>query len=70
MHGVHHSVDRAERDSIFSSGLALWDTLHGTARGDSDAVNVIIGLPQDGRSHKETFLRTLVRPFVHTRGNK
>ena len=32
MHGIHHSVVRAERDSNWSSGISLWDRLHGTYR--------------------------------------
>ena len=32
MHGVHHSKVRDEMDSNWSSGLSLWDRLHGTLR--------------------------------------
>jgi sterol desaturase/sphingolipid hydroxylase (fatty acid hydroxylase superfamily) len=32
MHGIHHSVVRGETDANWSSGLALWDWLHGTFR--------------------------------------
>ena len=32
MHGVHHSNVREETDSNWSSGLTVWDWLHGTLR--------------------------------------
>lgn len=32
MHGVHHSKKPEERDSNWTSGLSLWDRLHGTFR--------------------------------------
>ena len=32
MHGTHHSIVREETDSNWSSGLAVWDWLHGTLR--------------------------------------
>lgn len=38
MHGIHHSTIRAEMDSNWSSGLTIWDVLHGT---------LLLGIPQD-----------------------
>ena len=32
MHGIHHSMTRRLRDSNWSSGISLWDRLHGTYR--------------------------------------
>jgi sterol desaturase/sphingolipid hydroxylase (fatty acid hydroxylase superfamily) len=32
MHGIHHSIVPEETDSNWSSGLTLWDWLHGTLR--------------------------------------
>ena len=32
MHTIHHSTDPAHLHSDFSSGLAIWDRLHGTGR--------------------------------------
>lgn len=34
MHAIHHSADRAATDSNWSSGLSLWDRLHGTFRDE------------------------------------
>ena len=44
MHAIHHSIDPAQLHSNFSSGLAIWDRLHGTARFDSDASEVTVGV--------------------------
>ena len=60
MHGLHHSVVEAERDSNFSSGLTLWDRLHGTASFDFGR-DVTIGLPEHTR--EETLVETLALPF-------
>ncbi len=38
MHGIHHSMVADESDSNWSSGLAIWDWLHGTVR---------LNVPQD-----------------------
>ena len=45
MHGIHHSADREERDSNWSSGLSLWDRLHGTLRLDPPQDQLRIGVP-------------------------
>jgi sterol desaturase/sphingolipid hydroxylase (fatty acid hydroxylase superfamily) len=44
MHAIHHSIDPSQRESNFSSGLAVWDRLHGTARFDADAGAVTVGV--------------------------
>jgi sterol desaturase/sphingolipid hydroxylase (fatty acid hydroxylase superfamily) len=44
MHAIHHSIDSAQLHSNFSSGLALWDQLHGTARFDANADEVKVGV--------------------------
>jgi sterol desaturase/sphingolipid hydroxylase (fatty acid hydroxylase superfamily) len=61
LHGLHHSVIRAERDSNYSSGLTLWDRLHGTGNFDLDRDDVTIGLPD--RPHELTLEATLALPF-------
>ena len=62
LHGLHHSIDRDERDSNFSSGLALWDRLHGTARVPMRD-DVTIGLPGFERPDEVTLTQTLALPF-------
>lgn len=43
MHGTHHSSVREETDSNWSSGLTLWDWLHGTLRLDVPQRAIAIG---------------------------
>jgi sterol desaturase/sphingolipid hydroxylase (fatty acid hydroxylase superfamily) len=65
LHGVHHSVDRRERDSNFSSALTVWDRLHGTAHFDPHRDRVRIGLPGFEQAQDVTLDRTLALPFEH-----
>lgn len=44
MHGIHHSQDLSEMDSNWSSGIAVWDHLHGTYRGDVAQEDIVIGV--------------------------
>jgi sterol desaturase/sphingolipid hydroxylase (fatty acid hydroxylase superfamily) len=44
MHAIHHSIDPAQLHTNFSSGLAIWDHLHGTFRFDSEPQDVVIGV--------------------------
>ena len=60
LHGLHHSIVRDERDSNYSSGLAVWDRLHGTADLNFQR-SVIIGLPDHGGT--ESLPETLALPF-------
>lgn len=59
MHGVHHSIERRERDSNFSSGLSIWDRLHATDGGMRE--EVIIGLPH---APADALTRSLVHPLT------
>ncbi len=45
LHRVHHSADRFETDSNFTSLLSLWDRLYGTFRTRKDTQTITIGLP-------------------------
>ena len=63
LHGVHHSVIRDERDSNFSSGLTIWDRLHGTAR-DASRDDVVIGLAEYGRDEDVALAPMLALPFT------
>jgi sterol desaturase/sphingolipid hydroxylase (fatty acid hydroxylase superfamily) len=65
LHGIHHSVERRERDSNFSSGLTVWDRVHGTAHFDLARDDVEIGLPGFERADDVTLERTLALPFEH-----
>ena len=45
LHGIHHSAVEAHRHANLSSGLTLWDALHGTLRRDVAQDAIRIGLP-------------------------
>lgn len=45
MHGIHHSVVREEANSNWSSGLTVWDRLHGTLKLDVPQAEVTVGVP-------------------------
>ena len=67
MHGIHHSATRGETDSNWSSGLSLWDHLHGTFAGDVPRPFVRIGIPA-WRDAAETGLGASLRmPFRRQR---
>ena len=64
LHGIHHSTVRVERNSNFSSGLTVWDLIHGTIRTDVPRERIVIGVPPyDGRSDV-TLGKTLLLPLV------
>jgi len=44
LHGIHHSNREAIRDANWSSGLTLWDWLHGTLRNDIPQEEITIGV--------------------------
>ena len=64
MHGIHHSDVREETDSNWSSGLTLWDRLHGTLRLDVPQDEVVIGVPAYSDPREVGLARMLSLPFV------
>ncbi|MEO9161908.1 MAG: sterol desaturase family protein [Casimicrobiaceae bacterium] len=64
VHGIHHSVVDEQRNSNFSSGLALWDCLHGTTQRDVPQASITIGLPGYRDRKQVTFARMMAFPFV------
>lgn len=63
MHAVHHSIDPVQLQSNFSSGLAIWDRMHGTARFDADARDVTVGVLGHLDPDDVTLPRILELPF-------
>jgi sterol desaturase/sphingolipid hydroxylase (fatty acid hydroxylase superfamily) len=63
MHGIHHSVERGERDSNFSSGLSVWDRMHDTTRLDLRHDDVVIGMPTYPLPSDVSLRKTLALPF-------
>ena len=67
LHGIHHSTVRAETDSNWSSGLTLWDRLHGTLREDVAPEAITIGVPAYATPAEVGLARLLVLPFESQR---
>jgi sterol desaturase/sphingolipid hydroxylase (fatty acid hydroxylase superfamily) len=63
MHGIHHSTVRAERDANWSSGLALWDRLHGTLKLNVAQEEIEIGVAAYRAPEELGLLRLLKLPF-------
>jgi sterol desaturase/sphingolipid hydroxylase (fatty acid hydroxylase superfamily) len=63
MHGIHHSVVQEETDSNWSSGLTLWDRLHGTLRLNVPQREVTIGVPSYPDAAEVTLPKLLAMPF-------
>ena len=63
MHGIHHSAAEGETNSNWSSGLTVWDWLHGTLnlRVPQEAVNV--GVPAYRDPQEVGLLEILKLPF-------
>lgn len=67
MHGIHHSVVPEEQNSNWSSGLTLWDWLHGTLRLNIPQEEVTIGVPAYQDPSDVTLPNVLVMPFIQQR---
>jgi len=63
MHGTHHTASRAQTDSNWSSGLSLWDHLHGTFRRDPDRNATGIGVPAYRDASETRLIPSLTMPF-------
>lgn len=63
MHAIHHSADEHERAWNFSSGLSIWDRLHGTFNVDRSEADVRIGVDGYGSPSDVGLARLLEMPF-------
>ncbi len=63
MHGVHHSNIAAETNSNWSSGLTVWDWLHGTLRLNIPQQTIEIGVPAFQDAHAVVLPAILAMPF-------
>lgn len=63
LHGIHHSIIEAETNSNWSSGLSIWDRLHGTLRMDEGQHEVTIGVPAYRDPKDVTLPKILKMPF-------
>jgi sterol desaturase/sphingolipid hydroxylase (fatty acid hydroxylase superfamily) len=67
MHGIHHSVVREETDANWSSGLTLWDRLHGTLRLNVPQQEITVGVPAYREREEVTVGKILLMPFGRQR---
>jgi sterol desaturase/sphingolipid hydroxylase (fatty acid hydroxylase superfamily) len=67
MHGIHHSAVKEETDSNWSSGLTLWDRLHGTLRLDVPQDEITIGVPAYRDPEEVGLAEILKMPFGEER---
>jgi sterol desaturase/sphingolipid hydroxylase (fatty acid hydroxylase superfamily) len=67
MHGIHHSVVEEETNSNWSSGLTLWDRLHGTLRLDVPQDAIDIGVPAYREPREVGLGSMLALPFGEER---
>jgi len=67
MHGIHHSIIEAETNSNWSSGLTVWDRLHGTLRLNVPQSEIKIGVPAYQQKAQTGLRQTLLLPFLPQR---
>jgi sterol desaturase/sphingolipid hydroxylase (fatty acid hydroxylase superfamily) len=63
LHGIHHSTREDERNSNWSSGMTVWDRLHGTLRTDVPQRAITIGVPAHRDPAALTLGKVLALPF-------
>lgn len=63
LHGIHHSVVVSEQDSNWSSGLTLWDRVHGTYRANVPQADIEIGVAARRDAEDVSLRRSLAMPL-------
>jgi sterol desaturase/sphingolipid hydroxylase (fatty acid hydroxylase superfamily) len=67
MHGIHHSIVPEEVNSNWSSGLTLWDWLHGTLKLNVRQQEITIGVAAIRDPEEAGLAKMLRMPFEHQR---
>lgn len=67
IHGIHHSIVPDESGSNWSSGLTVWDWLHGTLRLNVPQDAITIGVPAYREPEEVTLSNVLTMPFQEQR---
>lgn len=63
LHGIHHSIVADEQNANWSSGLTLWDRLHGTYRANISQQDIEIGVPAYREPEDVNLPRSLTMPL-------
>ncbi len=69
LHAIHHSTDRDETDSNWSSGLTVWDRLHGTFKTNVPQNEIVIGVPAYRSADEVTLGKILPLPFAEQKND-
>lgn len=64
MHGIHHSAVQDQRDSNYSSGISVWDHLHGSFRAQPEQANITIGVDDPDAMADVPIAPALLAPFT------
>lgn len=64
LHGIHHSIVPKEMNSNWSSGLTVWDWLHGTLRTRVPQNSIVLGAEGFRSSRDQQLPSLLIHPFV------
>jgi len=67
LHGIHHSDVEAVRDANWSSGLTIWDWLHGTLSTGPPQPAITIGVEPYHEEEDVSLARILAMPFSRVR---
>ena len=67
MHGIHHSIVEDETNANWSSGLTVWDWLHGTLRLNVPQDRITIGVPAYREPDEVELIEVLKMPFGEQR---
>lgn len=63
MHSIHHSADRADRDTNFGFSIPWWDRLFGTYRARASSDRPAVGMPDLQFQTRQTLRWMLALPF-------
>ncbi|MCD9189596.1 MAG: sterol desaturase family protein [Pyrinomonadaceae bacterium] len=64
LHGIHHSEIRSQMDSNWSSGLSIWDKIHGTFQNDIEENTFRIGVEGFDNLQSISLPKMLIEPFI------
>jgi sterol desaturase/sphingolipid hydroxylase (fatty acid hydroxylase superfamily) len=68
LHGIHHSIVPEEVNSNWSSGLTVWDWLHGTLRTSVPQDSIVIGVNGLRDDGDQALSKILSLPFYAATG--
>jgi sterol desaturase/sphingolipid hydroxylase (fatty acid hydroxylase superfamily) len=63
LHGIHHSTEETEMNSNWSSGLSVWDKLHGTFHSEVRQNEITIGVKEYKEQEDVTLGKMFIEPF-------